>query len=78
MQLYICKTIPENSFLVPTESRLYPPHQSQNNYDQQNQSQPASWVIPPAAAVRPRRQSADQQQNQDDNQNGEHLLAPPL
>src|SRR5712691_1357775 len=41
MQLYICKTVSENLSWCRRRSCLYPPHQSQDNHDQQNQSQSA-------------------------------------
>jgi hypothetical protein len=38
--------------------------------DNQDEAEPAAWIVTPAGTVRPRRQRADQQQDENDDQNG--------
>jgi len=40
--------------------------QSEDYYDQQDQSEPSAGIVTPTGTVRPRRQRADQQKDQDD------------
>jgi hypothetical protein len=43
--------------------------QKQNQQDNQNQSKPAAWIIPPGPAVRPGGQRTYEQQKQKDKKN---------
>lgn len=52
---------------------LNSPDQNKNNDNDKNESQAATWEIPPIAAVRPRWQRADQKQYQYDNQYGSEV-----
>lgn len=60
----------------PCEARpgsvLQASRQSQDHDDQQHESETAAWVVTPACAVRPCRQSSQQQQNQYNQQNCSH------
>jgi hypothetical protein len=58
---------------------LYPAEQHQHHNDDQDQTEPAAWVVSPSGAVRPGRQSAEKQQDEHDNQNcAEHETYPLL
>jgi hypothetical protein len=48
---------------------LNPAQQQQNDQNNKDQAQPATRVVTPLPAMRPRGQCTQKQQNQDDNQN---------
>jgi hypothetical protein len=46
--------------------------EKENQQNQQDQSETTAWIVPPASAIRPRRQRSEQQQNEEDEQDGCH------
>ena len=43
-----------------------PSHQGQDEKHNQNQAQPAAWIVTPAGAIRPCRKRSEEQDDEDD------------